>query len=95
MFRKFMTACLAGVLWLLLIAGEARGADNADRRLVEAARIRDAATVHTLLRQHANVNARSDDGSTALLWAAHWNDLATAELLVRATSAVNETSESI
>src|SRR3989454_6154215 len=35
--------------------------------------------VRTLLNQRANVNARSGDGSTALLWAAHWNDLETAD----------------
>ena len=35
------------------------------------------------------MNVRSEDGSTALLWAAHWNDLQTAELLVRAGADAN------
>jgi len=35
------------------------------------------------------VNVRSGDGSTALLWAAHWNDLQTAELLIRAGADAN------
>jgi ankyrin repeat protein len=33
----------------------------------------------------ADVNARSADGSTALLWAAHWNDVATLDLLIART----------
>ena len=35
------------------------------------------------------MNVRSDDGSTALLWAAHWNDVATADLLIRARADAN------
>src|SRR6266849_37435 len=57
--------------------------------VVEAARNRDQQQVRTRLNQHADVNVRSDDGATALLWAAHWNDLETAELLIRAGADVN------
>ena len=49
--------------------------------------------VRTLLNQHADVNVRSDDGSTALLWAAHWNDLATADLLIRAGADANAAND--
>jgi len=35
----------------------------------------------------------SEDGSTALLWAAHWNDLRTAELLVRAGADANAAND--
>ena len=51
------------------------------------------AQVRTLLDQHADVNVRSEDGSTALLWAAHWNDLQTAELLVRAGADANAAND--
>ena len=40
-----------------------------------------------------DVNVRSEDGSTALLWAAHWNDLQTAELLVRAGADANAAND--
>ena len=74
---------LMPLLMTLLMVAEAAAA-NGDLRLVEAARNRDQAAVRTLLNQQADVNVRSDDGATALLWAAHWNDLDTADLLIRA-----------
>lgn len=52
--------------------------------LADAVRTQDASRVQALLSQRADVNAVSDDGSTPLLWAAHWNDVAVAESLVRA-----------
>src|SRR5947207_983393 len=39
--------------------------------------------------QKADVNARSGDGSTALLWLAHWNDVDTAGLLLGAGADAN------
>ena len=79
-----------GVLWafsltLLMVVGAA--AANEDLRLVDAAKNQDLQQVRALLNGHPDVNVRSEDGSTALLWAAHWNDLRTAELLVRAGAA--------
>jgi ankyrin repeat protein len=64
-----------------------------DSRLADAARNRDARTVRTLLQQRADVNARADDGATALLWAAHWNDLEIADLLIRAGADVNAAND--
>jgi uncharacterized protein len=64
-----------------------------DSRLPDAARVQDNKTVRALIEDKMDVNARSSDGSTALLWSAHWNDLTTAELLLRAgadTNAVND-----
>jgi ankyrin repeat protein len=40
-----------------------------------------------------DVNARSTDGSTALLWLAHWNDAATAELLLKAGADANAAND--
>jgi ankyrin repeat protein len=62
-------------------------------RLVDAARNHDLKAIRSLLSQHPDVNARLDDGSTALLWAAHQNDLDTAELLVGAGADANIANE--
>src|SRR5580704_5891147 len=75
---------LAGAILMTLLTVAAASAATVDRRLVEAARSQAQSAVRALLGQHVDVNARSNDGSTALLWAAHWNDVATASLLIRA-----------
>jgi ankyrin repeat protein len=67
---------MAFSMTLLMAAGVT--AEGADLRLVEAVRNQDQQQVRTLLNQKADVNARAGDGSTALLWAAHWNDIETA-----------------
>src|SRR4029453_9372078 len=76
-------------LSLTLFMVAAAAAANDTPRLVDAVKNQDVQEVRALLRQHADVNVRSEDGSTALLWAAHWNDLQTAELLVRAGADAN------
>jgi ankyrin repeat protein len=65
----------------------------ADLRLVEAVRNQDEHGVRTLLNQRIDVNARSSDGSTALLWAAHWNALETAASLIRAGADPNAAND--
>ena len=64
----------AAVFTLLLVSGLSYAADTttgdaSDSRLPEAARKQDQKAVRALLNQKADVNARSSDGSTALLWA--------------------------
>jgi len=78
-------------LALLMAAGTA--AANDDLRLVDVVKNQDFPRVRALLDQHADVNARSEDGSTPLLWAAHWNDLQTADLLVRAGADANAAND--
>src|SRR5262245_12567829 len=53
-----------------------------DVRLVLAMKNQDATTVKALLKQRADVNAADVDGTTALQWAAHWNDLDTVKALI-------------
>ena len=76
---------------LLSIVGFA--ASNSELRLVDAVEGKDTATVRSLLRQHANVNAPQADGATALAWAAHWDDVETADLLIRAGANVNAAND--
>lgn len=81
------------VLAAMVAVGVGRGIAADSGNLADAARNRDIRTIRTLLAQRADVNGRSDDGSTALLWAAHWNDLESAELLIRAGANANLTND--
>ena len=78
--------------WIAILLAFATLSFAADAPLVEAAKNRDRAAVRALLAQSvqkADVNARQGDGTTALAWAAHWNDDETAGLLIRAGADVN------
>ena len=52
--------------------------------VADAVRTRNASALQSLLKQRADVNAAQPDGTTALHWAAHWNDAETVNLLLRA-----------
>jgi len=80
-------ACLAATLCL---SGAAQA--QSDVRLVAAMKSQDAAAVRTLLKQRADVNAVDVDGTTALQWAAHWNDLDTVKALIAAGAKANVAS---
>jgi len=73
---------------LLVVSGFAGAAG-----LPEAARNQDTKTVRSLLTQKVDVNARSSDGSTALLWLAHWNEFETADALIRAGADANTAND--
>jgi ankyrin repeat protein len=64
-----------------------------DLRLIEAVQHQNLEQVSALLNQHVDVNARSGDGSTALLWAAHWDAIDTAGLLIRAGADPNAAND--
>ena len=81
---------------LLALAGPAPGAaanNAAGPDLVQAARQRDHAAVRALLAEGADVNAAQPDGTTALHWAAHWDDGDTAGLLIHGAADVNAVNE--
>jgi ankyrin repeat protein len=88
-----MSANIRGVAGLcaslVLLASILPTAAGPDVRLVNAAADQDKATVRALLKERVNVNTPRADGSTALLWAAHWNDLESVDLLFRAGANVN------
>lgn len=89
-----LAVCPLGILSttiLFVIAGAAAAAG--DFPLVEAAKNQDQQQIRTLLSRRADVNVRSNDGSTALLWVAHWNDVETADLLLRAGADPNAANE--
>ena len=71
-------------VFLLTLGTNTAAAEGPDLRLVDAAATQDTRLVRELLDEGADVNSPRADGVTALLWAAHWDDLALADLLVRA-----------
>src|SRR5262245_25347630 len=80
-------------LLVTLLMGAGAAAAPQDLRLVNATKDQDQQQVRMLLAGHPDVNVRSEDGSSALLWAAHWNDLQTATLLVRAGADANAAND--
>jgi ankyrin repeat protein len=70
---------------VLLVAGTLAAA-TPDNRLVDAAKNHDQKTVRMLLAHpgQLDVNAADSEGMTALLWAAHWDDLESVTLLLAA-----------
>lgn len=77
MKRFFSLSCLLTVLCCLPSYGAGLSA-------ADVAANRDMEGLRTLLRQHADVNAAQPDGTTALHWAAHWNDSEAVNLLLKA-----------
>ena len=67
-------------------------ATAADSRLADAAEKSDRASIRTLLKQQAGVNAPQADGMTALHWAAYLDDLEIAKTLAEAKASVAVTN---
>src|SRR5436190_1474457 len=83
-WRAKATAIAVGLLIAL-----SRPAGAATGLLADAAERQDRAAVRALLQQHVDVNGPQGDGTTALHWAARWDDLETARLLIQAGADVN------
>jgi ankyrin repeat protein len=73
----------------ILVAGVSTLSAQSDLRLVTALKNQNSAAARALIRQRADVNAADVDGSTALQWAAHWNDLDTVKALLAAGAKPN------
>ena len=70
-------------------AAAVTAAAGQDFRLVTAAADQDRAAVLALVAEGADVNVARPDGATALLWAAHWDDVELARRLLAAGADVN------
>jgi ankyrin repeat protein len=84
---------LKHVTWIVPLAASISLAAASDLRLVDAVKGRNAETVQALLKQRVDVNAPQGDGATALHWAAHFDDLPIADLLIRAGARVNAAND--
>src|SRR5262245_47730506 len=78
------------LFWIVVLVPRVGGAAGpVDVRLVSAAADQQTEIVRSLLAKGVNANSRRADGATALLYAAHWNDLTAADLLLKAGANVN------
>ena len=71
-------------LWILLAPTFCLLCSASESRIAVAAKEMDTPTVRALIDKKADVNGTLIDGSTALHWAVHNDDVQTAELLIRA-----------
>ena len=80
---------------LLLGAGAVSAAASAAgcQTLVDAAERGDHEAVRSLLNEGADVNITGGDGTSALIWAVHNDDLMMVELLLDADSDISSTNE--
>ena len=68
-------------------------ASRSDVPLADAAKNADWGAMRALLEQGTDVNTPQGDGTTALHWAAYWNDTESTELLIRAGADVNVSND--
>src|SRR4249920_3626964 len=83
----------SAALALCAVVAGAHLAAAADTRLAAAAQNRDATAVQSLLQLKPDVNAAQPGGATALHWASHWDEVATADLLLRAGANPNAVND--
>ena len=82
----------AGIALILSVGLPTTVAAQGDR-LVDLARRQDRAAVRALVASGADVNVAQADGATALHWAAHWDDVEMAALLLRAGARVDAAND--
>ena len=90
---RLLTGGLAALVSVAVFAAAAHAQSSHGDLLLEAVRNQDRAAVRSLLAENADVKAAQPDGATALHWAAHREDLETADLLIRAGALVNAANE--
>ena len=87
------SAPLALCVVVALLTSPRLSAQSADSRILDAVKMRDRAAVRALVERRVDVNVPQGDGATPLHWAAHWDDLETATLLVRAGARVDAAND--
>ena len=88
--RRATAISVRHVWWSLpLVLALALQAASNITALADAARADDLAAVRKLIKEHADVNAPANDGSSALLWAAYNSNVDMAKALLAAGAAVD------
>ncbi len=78
------------IICLCVFAGAGLAHAQSKEALLTAAQERDSVAVNRLLENaDVNVNARQPDGTTALAWAAHWDEMAMVGRLIEAGADAN------
>ncbi len=80
------------LLVLMFTCGSA-AAGQQDVRLVNAMKSRDLDAVRALAKSEIDVNVAQHDGATALHWAAYWDEITAAELLIGAGAHVDAAND--
>jgi ankyrin repeat protein len=80
------------LLAALTVAGATSHALAPGAEAADAAQSRNMEALRVLIAQRGNVNAAQPDGTTALHWAAHWNDVEAVRLLLGAGANVKVTN---
>ena len=86
---RFVSCRLCAISFCVILLSLSRIAAGADLSVIQAVRERDHALLRSLLQKRADINALQADGTSALAWAAHWDDLEAADLLIQAGANVN------
>jgi len=90
---KLADSRLPAGIALILCVGLSTTVAAQGERLVDLARRQDRAGVRVLVASRADVNVAQPDGATALHWAAHWDDVEMAALLLRAGARVDAAND--
>jgi ankyrin repeat protein len=90
---RHVWSCLALMLGFVLVrANTPLNAASNVAVMADAARADDLPAVHKLIKEHADVNAPANDGSSALLWAAYHSNVEMTKELLAAGAAVDATN---
>lgn len=87
-WRRLIAAAFA-----VLLVGGLIAAESGRPPLVQAAKSSDKDALKSLLQKKADPNAADADGTTALHWASYHDDLASADLLIRAGAKVDAATD--
>src|SRR5579871_3814298 len=82
-----------GIWWAVSLLSVAALSAATSLRVADAVEQGDKEAIRTLLKEHADVNARQPDGASALSWAVYHDDAETAALLIRAGADVNAAND--
>jgi ankyrin repeat protein len=82
--RNFVLISILAALLPVAKVTAANASDTGAAAIADAAMNRNDAALRSLIAKKADVNAPQADGTTALHWAARWDDLQTVRALIRA-----------